>query len=113
MVAMAAQQPQDIQGVIGIFWNILAALIPVIFVLAFVLFLWGAAKYIYQADDATKRAEGNKLMLYGIIALFVMVSVWGLVGILGRSFGVSTVIPFLGTPTEPETQLQRIPLQEA
>ena len=27
-------------------------------------------------------------MIYGVIALFVMVSVWGLVGLIGNTFGI-------------------------
>jgi hypothetical protein len=32
-------------------------------------------------------------MLWGIIALFVMFSVWGLVGILASTFGVRVCLP--------------------
>ena len=56
--------------------------------LALVGFLWGAARYVLFADDAAKRKEGSTFMLYGIIALFVIISVWGLVEILGATFDV-------------------------
>jgi hypothetical protein len=88
--------PKDLFDLIGIFFNLIAILIPLIFTLALVLFLWGAALYIYKSNDSSARAEGSKFMLYGIIALFVMVGVWGLVAILGGTFGVDTgAIPFL------------------
>ena len=95
-VIALAQAPQDLIGVIDILLTLFRAFIPLLFVLALVFFLWGAAKYIYQADDATARAEGSKTMLYGVIALFVMVSIWGLVGLLGGTFGIDTVIPSFG-----------------
>lgn len=45
-------------------------------------FLFGAGNYILHAEDEEKRAEGRKMMLYGIIAIAVMVSLWALVRII-------------------------------
>jgi hypothetical protein len=36
-----------------------------------------------------KRQEGKDTVIYGIIALFVMMSIWGFVGILDRTFNLS------------------------
>ena len=60
--------------------------------IALVGFLWGVAKFILAAEDTSKREEGRNLMLYGIIALFVMISIWGLVTILAGTFGIDTSI---------------------
>lgn len=63
--------------------------------LAVIYFLVGVLKYIQSADNEEKRKEGTMMMTYGIIALFVMVSLWGLVGVLDRTFGLTdTVISF-------------------
>ena len=51
-----------------------------------VYFLAGVLKYMRKASDEKEREEGRKMMLYGIIALFVMVSVWGLVRVLQGTF---------------------------
>lgn len=69
------------------------ALIPFIFTLAVVVFFWGVAIYIKNADDTAKRSEGRMYMLYGVIGLFVMVAVWGLVGILANTFQVPLSVP--------------------
>lgn len=82
--------PRSLFGLICIFTNLLNAVIPLIIGLALVGFLWGVAKFILAADDAAKREEGRTMMIYGIIALFVMISIWGLVAILGGTFGVPT-----------------------
>lgn len=88
-------KPTNLLDVIGIFGILFSAIIPVIFGLAFIAFFWGVAKYIFNAADATKRKEGSAMMLYGIIALFVMLSIWGLVSLLGGTFGVNIGIPIL------------------
>lgn len=66
------------------------AVLPMLVTLAIIVFIWGVVKYISKADDSTEREEGRKFMLYGIIGLFVIVSVWGLVGIIQGTFGLST-----------------------
>lgn len=51
-----------------------------------VYFLAGVLKYVRPSSDEKQREEGRKMMFYGIIALFVMVSVWGLVRVLAGTF---------------------------
>jgi len=79
---------QTIQTVIATVGNILNLLIPIVITLAVIYFFWGVAKYILNADNEEKKAEGRSIMIYGIIALFVIVSVWGLIGLLGNTFNV-------------------------
>lgn len=71
------------------------SIIPLLFALTFLYFIWGVAEFIRNADNQEKRKEGRKRMIWGIVALFVMVSVWGLVAILRNTFGVENVIPQL------------------
>lgn len=70
-------------------------LVPVIFAIAFIVFVWGAFKtFIIGANSEDVKEEGKNLMLWGLIGFFVMVSVWGLVNILTGtvSFGNNTGI---------------------
>lgn len=73
------------------------AIIPLIFSLAFVVFLWGVFRVI-SADDLKKKQEGQKVIWYGILGLFVMVSVWGIIRIFSNILGIdSSVVPRLQT----------------
>lgn len=88
----------DIQGIAnGLISFINGTLVQLVFALAFIMFLWGLFNnFILGATSEDKRTEGKQLMLWGIIAFFVMVSVWGLVNILTSSFdfnGSSRVAP--------------------
>ncbi|TSC61097.1 MAG: Uncharacterized protein G01um101448_872 [Parcubacteria group bacterium Gr01-1014_48] len=60
--------------------------IVVLIGLGLVYLLFGIAKTIMHADNEQIRSSGRKMMLYGIIALFVIVSMWGLVNILVATF---------------------------
>ena len=75
--------------------EILSPLIPFIFGLALLGFLWGAAQFIFKADNEEARKKGSQKMIYGIIALFVMISVWGLVRVITTTFGVGFAVPQL------------------
>lgn len=58
---------------------IVKSLIPILVGVALLVFFWGIVQYLFT--DA--KEKGSKLMFWGIIALFVMVSVWGLVNFIG------------------------------
>ena len=78
---------------------ITSSVVPLIFALALVVFTWGVVQYVINSDDETKKAKGRDFMIWGIIALAVMVSVWGLVNILRSTFGIGAenFIPQLQT----------------
>jgi len=70
------------------------SVIPLIFAVAIVMFIWGVVQFVINTDDEAKKTKGRQFMIWGIIALTVMVSVWGLVSILGNTFGInSSFIP--------------------
>lgn len=77
----------NISGLAGLLqsiYNLLNLVIPVLIALGVVAFMWGIVMYLFGKN----KEEGKSMMLWGIIALFVMTSVWGLVGILrGTLFG--------------------------
>lgn len=72
---------------------IVGTLVPLVISLAVIYFLYGIVKYLIAAGDETKRKESVKVITYGLIAIFVMVCVWGLVSFITNTFGVSVGIP--------------------
>lgn len=52
-------------------------LIPLVFTLGLLAFFYGVVKYIWSEGQG--KEDGKKIMIWGVIALFVMSSVWGLV----------------------------------
>jgi len=76
-------------------------LVPVIFSVAFIVFLWGAFDvFILGANSEETKTKGKNLMLWGLIGFFVMVSVWGLVNILTGTAGLgNTGGPSGGLPS--------------
>ncbi len=62
------------------------AVIPLLIGLAVTAFVYGIIQFFLNPDNEEKRKAGKSYMLWGVIALFVMVSFWGLVGILSDTF---------------------------
>lgn len=89
---------QDIADFFNFFTCLISkSIIPLLLALALVFFIWGVTKFILHADDEAKREEGKKFIMWGIIGLFVIVSIWGIVNILNNTFQVDNVIPILPT----------------
>ncbi len=76
------------------------SVIPLLFAVATVFFVWGAVKFfIIEAGEEAKREQGRQFMIWGIIALAVMLSIWGLVGLLSSTVGISRpVLPQVCPP---------------
>ena len=67
---------------------IIQPLIAFLLALALALFVWGAGQFILASSDAQKREEGKKNLLYGLIGLFIMTSVLGILRVFLNTFGV-------------------------
>jgi heme/copper-type cytochrome/quinol oxidase subunit 2 len=80
-------------GVLDFIGNVITAVIPLIIGVAVLLFLFGVLKYVTNGGDPEKRTEARNTMIWGIIAIFVMVSVWGLVNVLTNTFALDNTIP--------------------
>lgn len=78
----------NLKGLILASHDVINTLLVILVALALLYFMWGLAKMIFRvAGDEKAIEEGKRIMLWGIISLFVMVSVWGIVNFLADSFG--------------------------
>ena len=84
--AFALTTVTNFQSFVTLIIEILGLLVPIIFALTMIVFFWGIAQFILSAGNEQKRSEGKQIMLWGIIALFVMMSVWGILKTLCGTF---------------------------
>ncbi len=65
------------------------AVVPIIFAFAFITFIWGIFNFFFLgSDDTGKQEKARSFMLYGLLGMVVLFSVWGLVSILLNTFGL-------------------------
>ena len=77
-------------GTTGVVGLLNVVVVPVIFALAFLVFVWGVVNYfILNAGDETKRAEGRAFVLWGLLGMVLLFSVWGFVNLLLSPLGVA------------------------
>src|SRR3989344_1349190 len=88
-VASAGTSVSSLGDLLGVFMTIINALMPFIVALVVLFFIWGVFQFVMAAGDEEARKTGRDKMIFGIIGIFVMVSVWGLVNLLEGSFGVT------------------------
>lgn len=67
------------------FINTLVALLTVV---STVVFMVGGIRYIYKAGDAKGLGNDKYLMQWGLVAMFVLVSIFGILEVLKNSFNV-------------------------
>ena len=64
-------------------------LIPLAFSLCLLYFFWGVAQYIRSGAGGEKAAEeGRNRMVYGVIALFVVFSIWGIINFINSELSI-------------------------
>jgi hypothetical protein len=75
---------QNLGGSLIVLLN--TVLVPVVFAFAFIAFLWGVFQYfILGATQPEKRQEGTQFVMWSIIGLVVMISIWGIVNLVGNT----------------------------
>jgi len=86
---IVSAQSNGIRGLIQATGFLITLLIPVVVGFALLSFFWGLVKFIFRVGGDEKAVEeGKRIMLWGIGALFVMLSIWGLVSFLRSNLGI-------------------------
>lgn len=91
--------PSNFKELADIFVDLIRTTLPVIAGLALLVFIWGLVKFIFRVGGDEKVVEeGKKLMIWGLIALFVLVSFMAILAFVYGDIGF--IHPF-GLPLLP------------
>jgi len=76
--------------------SIINAAIPIMISIAFIVFFWGLSKFVIGADNDAEIKKGKEFMLWGVLALFLLISVRTILGLLSNEFEFGAINkPFL------------------
>jgi hypothetical protein len=78
---------RNLTDVINLFIGIGTALIPLLGAIAFFAFVWGIARFIKSAGSEKEVKDSKNLIIWGIVGLFVLVAIWGIIAFLRSEFG--------------------------
>jgi hypothetical protein len=88
MVVAAQNTAQGLLGTLALANRILNGLVGLFVLVAIIAFFYGLIRWLFSASSETK-GEALAIMFYGVIAIFVMVSIWGIIRLLQNTFGVT------------------------
>lgn len=87
----AAQGLSNVKALAEDALDVIAITIAIVFFLAILVFAWGVVKYISAAGDATKVKEARRILWWGIIGIFVLAAMFGIVRFIGSALGITEI----------------------
>lgn len=75
----------SIQG--KILTGIVNPIIVILSALAFAWFMYGVTRFVIMKDNEQERSNGKKHIIFGILALVIIFSIWGILNVLGGAVG--------------------------
>ncbi len=63
-------------------------LIPLVFGIALLVFIWGMFRFFIN-NGAEEKEQGKQLAMWAVVAFVLMVSIWGIVNLIAGGLGFS------------------------
>jgi branched-subunit amino acid ABC-type transport system permease component len=58
---------------------------------AFVVFLWGVFEFIWHAGDETKRTDGKRAIMWGLVGLVIIFGAYGIINLALGTFSLPPI----------------------
>ncbi len=98
-VAFAAQPIVDANSLVSKFTSIGNTVIGVLIAFAVIYIIYQVVRFIMADGESRTEIRGN--ILWGIVGLAIILSIWGLVAILTNTFQTDTRAPIQDFPVNP------------
>lgn len=67
---------------------ILQPIVVLMFVVALVVFFWGIVQFISKSNTDDGREKGKRNIVWGVVGMFIMFSVYGIIHFILQTFGI-------------------------
>lgn len=75
-----------------------------LFTAGFFLFVWGLIEFLWKVEEVSSRQQGVQHMTWGIVGMFIMVGVWGIINIMIATFDLEIdTSPYFTPSSNPQT----------
>lgn len=71
---------------------IIDPIILLVFAAGFFLFVWGLVQFLWKLDEGAQ-TSGKQHMLWGIVGMLIMVSVYGIIALIDDTFDLDLANP--------------------
>ncbi len=91
------QQPVGglIRSILNFFSDVVNFAGPFLIAVALLAFFWSLIKFLFESD---KTKESKDFLVWSIIILFVMVSIWGIIAFFQSNLGIGDGRDLVNTP---------------
>jgi hypothetical protein len=79
---------QTIRTIVQNLTSFLRLFIPILTAAALLVFIAGLAEYTFQAGDESAVETGKNRMIWGVVGLFLVSTIWAVVQLIGGSIGI-------------------------
>jgi hypothetical protein len=80
---------QNATGLLATVYSIVTQLTYIIVAVGILVFIYGVVMYVIAGSE-DKKEHAQRIILWGVIGLFAIVAVWGLVAFLANTTGVGS-----------------------
>ncbi len=70
--------------------QVLTPVAEVVLAAGFFLFIWGLVKFLWDIEEGSGQTEGKQHMFWGVMGMLIMVSIWGIIGLMLGTFGINS-----------------------
>ncbi len=74
--------------------------ILLVFAAGFAWFMYGLLQFMWKLNSGEASAEGKNHMIYGLIGMLIMISVYGLIRLIDETFSFGALSPGGGASTD-------------
>ncbi len=82
--------PKTLTDILDLFINLGIKVIPLLGVIAFLMFVLGVGRFIRASGNEKELKDSKNLLIWGIIGLFVLTTIWGIMAFVQNEFGFDT-----------------------
>ncbi len=80
-------EPKTLTAFIDIFIDLGLKVIPFLGAIAFLVFAIGVGRFIRSSESESELKKSKSLLIWGVVGLFVLFSIWGIILFLKSEFG--------------------------
>lgn len=84
----AFAQLGNIENIVESIGKLVSLATPIVVGLALLAFFWGLVKFIFSSGDEDARGDAKGLMIWSVVALFIMISIVGIITFIGDALDI-------------------------
>ncbi len=99
---LIARAASKIEGIITSSTTLVGSVTLLVFTLAVLVFAWGIVRLIAAAGNTEKIKQAKGIIWWGIIGMFVLASIAGIIYYLQKQFGIDSILTIPAPQFQPQ-----------